>query len=521
MIYLFECSYCGFNNATSFETIDENDIREVEKFVREELDKFIKTNADSTNANKNEHDEQYMIKHFGQFYAQCPEQFRFLPGDRKIIQKIRDHIHDVINKKGRKKAFQHFNDKSNRFKAMQHSNEVSDQITCSSTFANDEMKTKLYNLVSSKLIEFDVPLSTRSVFDESFITIANENNKTTGEVICVVCHVQSKNPENIKPKQVYCRGKSWVISNFNKHFARAHQKQPSCKIHDNSQSDNENHMSEMEDGNVEYLNEEYFIEEEINPLTNEMNYSTESLQSFIAHGTNEIEKELNAQINAQLIAMWNTVTLNREPQDQQVRCRCDNGLIVSFDVAKILMDGDCMLGSLIHQIFRYDLHSNQHKLATQKLRMDIVNYINQYYEDFKQHLRGHILDLEESGLDESCGIREINDIDAKCKHLLNNCMINSGFWASGESLKATACLLDVNIIVFYEAGPIYYVHKTGQLSKRTVIIAFRLQDNETQLRNHYDSVCYISADEIYKTAKHISELLNKDPQITVDLVTSP
>lgn len=278
--------------------------------------------------------------------------------------------------------------------------------------------------------------------------------------------------------------------------------------------------NEIRENDAYLVTEEYVVVEEIDPLTNELNYSSESLQSFIANETNQMEKKFNDEITAQLIKVWNTVTLNSETQDRQVQCSCDNGLVVLFDVAKIQMDGNCMLGSLVHQIFGYDLNSDDHKVATQKLRSDIVDYINQNYEQFGQHLRGHISDLEECGLDETLGLRKIENIDAKCKYLVNNCMINSGFWASGESLKATCCLHNVNIIVFYEAGPIYCIHKTGELSERTVVIAFRLQYSGSESRNHYDSVCNISASGVYKTAKFISEILSQDSNLPVDLVTS-
>lgn len=509
---------------TSFESIDEDDICAVEKFVREELEDFIKKNADFPNADECSLQKQQLIEHFGEFYAQYPKKFRFLPGDRKFIHKIQKHIHDVVNKKGRKKGFQHFSNKNNQLtsQAVKHTNELnkSGQIA-DSTFTDDGLKTKLFNLISDKLVESGVPLSMREIFDETFISIANENNKLTGNVICVVCYVKSKNPESVKPKQVYCRGKSWVISNFIKHFTRAHSQRTPRKNNDISQPDNENEICEKTILSGGCVSTEYIVIEEVDPLTYEMNYSTESLENFIANETTEMEKKFNDQITSQLIKMWNTVLLNGESHNEQVRCMCENGVSVSFDVAEILKNGDCMYGSLAHQIYRYDLNSAEHKQATQKLRMDVVNYIEENYEEFKQQLCGHIVGLEENGFSESLGLHEIDDIDAKCKHLLNDCMIKSGFWASGESLKATACLHDVNIIVFYEEGPIYCVHKTGQLSEQTVVIAFRLLDSETGSRNHYDSVYYISAPEIYTTAKFISEVISQDSNVMIDLVTSP
>lgn len=519
-MYSFKCSYCGFNNVTSFETIDDDDIGAVENFVREDLEDFIKSNENfKTNGKENQH----MVEHFGEFYAQCPKKFRFLPGDLKFIKKIKEHIHDVVNKKGRKKAYQHFSNETNRTKNAEYTVEVNqnDQIT-GSKFIDNGLKKKLYDLISNKLVEFNVHPSTREIFDESFISIENKNNRTTGNIICVVCHVQKKDSEHAKPKHVYCRGKSWVISNFVKHFTRAHSElvtNNELMNNDSNQLANENEIYENEAAiNDEVV--EYVIVEEVDPLSYELNYSTESLQNFIAKDTSEMEKKFNDQISSQLIKMWNTVTLNCESQDLQVQCKCENGISVSVDVANIHKDGNCLFGSLAHQIYRHNLNSDAHKSATNTLRNDVVNYIKQNYEEFEQHLRGHIMELEESGLSDAFGLHGISDIDAKCKHLLNNCLVNSGFWASGESLKAVAHVCNVNIIVIYENGPMYCV-TTGELSDRTVVIAYRLPDIETSLHNHYDSVYSISATDIYKIAKYISEVLNQDSNLMIDLVTSP
>lgn len=522
-MYLFKCSYCGFNSITSFETIDENDIDAVEKFVREELEDFVKSNENSTEVNK---ENQSMVEHFGAFYAQCPKKFRFLPGDVKFIQKIKQHVNDIVGKKGQKKAFNHFRNKTNRSKIVEDTNKIGkdDQIT-GSKFTDNGLEKKLYDLISEKLIEFEVPQSTRELFDESFISVVNENNKIIGNIICVVCHAQGKDPERSKPKHVHSRGKSWVISNFTKHFSRAHLKQATS----NQQSfqvvsENEiyqEYAANSEDEIAADDDEEYVYVEQTDPFTQELNYSTESLQNFIASEASEMEKKFNDQISNQLIKMWNVVMLHGESQDQQVQCKCENGLTVSFDVAHIHKNGDCIFGSLAHQIYGYKLNSDAHKSATINLRADAVNFIKQNYEQFEIQLRGHVMELQDSQLDIVFGLHNIVDMEAKCKHLLNNCLVNPGFWASGESLKAVAYVRDVNIIVLYENGPMYCVHSEGKLSDRTVVIAFRSPDGNPSSRNHYDSVHSTSGSSIYKIAKFISEVVGRDSNLKVDLVTSP
>lgn len=444
----------------------------MEKFVREELEDFVNANADGTSDDvKN---QRMMIEHFGEFYAKCPKKFRFLPGDRKFVQMIQNHIHGVVEKKGRKRAFQHFSSKVSRKDAIKYTSDKmneNDRLMDSKSI-NAGLKTKLYNLISDKLIELGVPLSTITLFDESFIQIAEENDKITGNVLCVACHLESKHPESVKPKQVFCRGKSWVISNFIKHLKRAHCHRSPDENNDSKHPNMGNELIENENPNDEYMATEYVKVETIDQITYELDYSTDSMNNFVETETTAMEKKLNAQITKQLIQMWNVVTLNGEYQDLQVRSVYTNGITVSLDAAKIAKDGNCMYGSLAHQILGHSLNSVEHELATNQLRIDVVNYIRQNFEQFRFQICSHISDLEEVGLDKSLGLHEIGDIDDKCKYLLNNHLVKSGFWGSGESLKAVAYLHSVNIIVFYENGPLYCVAKEGKLSERTVLIAF-------------------------------------------------
>lgn len=76
----------GFCSSVVFKEIDENDINVVERFVREELSSMW-------------HDESVTLAYgneskdaFGPFYAFNPTSFKFLPGDKKLIKKLVDHV---------------------------------------------------------------------------------------------------------------------------------------------------------------------------------------------------------------------------------------------------------------------------------------------------------------------------------------------------------------------------------------------------------------------------------------------
>lgn len=497
----FVCiSYCGFNNAILFENITEEDICSVEKFVREELLEVISTNAEATaNADEFVMDEKQLIENFGQLYAMNPEKFRFQAGDRKFIQLVRDHIRCEIEKKGRKRALCHFayGQPNKKKQKDNEGKEVENDINSTKS----SLKTKLTEQILRKMKMFAVPQSILDVFNESFVNVnVCENRDITGTVICVVCHTQSEHPENIKPKNVFCReksgSKSWVISNFVTHLKR---------VHSNFQLDKtaviipptNQHLSNVTHENTE-------SDEQTTDTRESINFSIESLSDFDGDEECRMEKILNHQISKHVINMWKIVTINGECLEI-VRCNCDDGTILTVEVAKIPMDGDCLFSSIAHQLFGNDLNSSEHQKSTNKLRADVVQFIQQHFKEFEFELQGHVYQLKENKLIPK--INQIGDIHEACKYLLNECLIHPGCWGGRESLKAIVSLYDVNIISFYENGPVDFL-SAQQQTDRNVIIAYRLAGNDDEWRNHYDSVCNISSTDIYNTVKIFCKKLN-------------
>lgn len=122
-----------------------------------------------------------------------------------------------------------------------------------------------------------------------------------------------------------------MISNFIKHFTRAHSYQATnnqSKKNDNIQlTDGEEFSSEIIDYCDEKIaadkEEKYVYIEQSTLDSNDLNYSFESLYNFIANNASKMEKKINDQISKQMIKMWNVVTINCESQNQQVQCKCD------------------------------------------------------------------------------------------------------------------------------------------------------------------------------------------------------
>lgn len=83
----------GFCDASLYKKINSTDIDEVEKFVREDLSEYFKTGAVKL-VYGSELDDA-----FGKLYAKKPNQFKFLPGDRKFISVIVEYANSMSGNK--------------------------------------------------------------------------------------------------------------------------------------------------------------------------------------------------------------------------------------------------------------------------------------------------------------------------------------------------------------------------------------------------------------------------------------
>lgn len=477
-------------------------------------------------------DQNELIEHFGELYALKPNDFRFQPGDRKFINLIQQTIMNTIEKKGRKRAMQHFGYKHElpEKKKKKDNTDTTDLTQSGKTKIKDNtddtdlaqtMKTQLIKQIRNKLITCSIPNNLIEMFNESFVTVETQGNKIVkGGVVCVVCYAKSKQPKKIKPNNVHCRNKSgrlsWVISNFTKHFRRAHPSFENCNEKKVSESIDENSFENDEKKNINDDNASF------DTMTREIMNMEMDFGPYIDE-MDIIEIKRNEEISKQMIKMWNVTTMHGENLEYDVKCTDPSGLSISFDVVNIIGNGDCLLGSAAHQLFGKDINGDEHERFTKNLRRDIVKYIQEHYEHFLFEIRGHVYELREIAAKDpnrdTYGIGAIDDVDRACKYLVDDCLIRPGFWAGAETLKAIHCLYNVDIIILNENGPITYYNGNNQQVERAIVLAFRLSV-DPEVRNHYDSVCNISPDDIYKIASLISTRQSQSNSSTVNLDAS-
>lgn len=93
---------CGFSNSLNLANINEDNINQIEQFVREEgLNHSTKLLQKKSNHQCDVfQDENQLVDYFGEIYASDPSNFRFVIGDKKLIRLVRDHLIRMQNEKG-------------------------------------------------------------------------------------------------------------------------------------------------------------------------------------------------------------------------------------------------------------------------------------------------------------------------------------------------------------------------------------------------------------------------------------
>lgn len=211
---------------------------------------------------------------------------------------------------------------------------------------------------------------------------------------------------------------------------------------------------------------------------------------------NDTEALLVGQLENHIRQMIAAVGRNGDAQERMQSFH-DNGAVVTVTVAKINPNGNCLLASIVHQIHRMPIDSEAHKAATAQLRRDIVAHILNNFESYSMVLQGAVLDKEEKE-----GVVEIGvGLEQRALNFLLNTLSKDGEWGGQECIIAASRIFEVNIITFDEAGK-YYLNNTN-IYDRTIAIAYRVagERNGQIIRNHYDSVCKISAKDIIEVAR--------------------
>lgn len=503
---------CGYANALTFKNITNDDIDSVENFIKNDALNYL---SSITALNESERsgfvkedevlvDNQQLIDYFGKLYASQPQNFRFQSGDRILIKALVERVKDIVDKNGINAGLKKFKNKKNiKTKSKSKKQESTTQSTLDLKIElTERVKKCMFSYGADK--EFNIHLENDINID--IVTVCVENGLVNGTVRCIICDKQKKR-KNLLKKVHYSSGSKWpgwVLSNFAKHL-KCH----GLEFHElENKSDEliENDDSAKEGSNCNGQDAIRSDLEQINNQKVDLDNSVVCLNISDHHVSQEI-RAINAnivytQLSSQITLMMSAVMTNSESQEQIFFKTNDNDL-EALTVAEIPGDGSCLFSALVHQLENGKINGKTHQSATTKLRSDVVKYIlnEENYPKFAHQLQGRIYDFKNKS--------DIENITVECKLFVKFVLSQNKCWGGAETISAVSEMKQVNIALFCENGPCYMQPKFNKHYNRTICIAYRqatnkdVTTNEKIVRNHYDSVCDMSSDALYKAAQII------------------
>lgn len=482
MIRLY-CSICGYSNVYSLRNITDEKIAEIENVVRQDFAEML-TDAESES---NACNIIGMHDVFG-LYASNHERFRFLPGEKSLIDQIVLHVKS-FESKDKKPCNEHFN-MPEKFKLVKKNicctpigylfgNKLNTEATVVSNQDQDTIeippKEDLICKLNSLLVTFDVTAS------DGMIIIRNNGRKVWADASCILCTMKDVKKSIRVQFDVSKTTKKpyWNISNFSKHLRNLHD---DGNLHDGSESHKKRVKKEKTDETTIDSTNIAVKTEKINSIKHE---------PIILNG--DLDSSIYTQISDQNLKLTRAIKTHNE---------VINSMEFKLDAAKRTVDvieqsgdtGSCLYLALAHQIFACKVDSEYHKNEAQKLREEVVRHIMGNFDRYRNDIECRLKNLQRSqhfdSMSEDEKIKE-------CKFYVSTILIKS--WGGSESLRAISELQKVNILVFCEDDICYFPYDFNSKYERTVYIAFRFNRGKTD-RNHYDSVAEVGRHLLYPTA---------------------
>lgn len=505
---LFFLSWCGYANPLSFMKLDESDLVYAENFVRQEiLDRINEKCARLGKLIMEEEKELF----FGMYADNIPG-FQIMRGERTQLLGAASYLQKMFEQNGPEAFAKHFN-VSKKIK-IDKTSEINDfsmgkfygkkiskcllQKTCDS----NEMVTQLFPKLKVFFESFELP--PLQPIRKELVNIVDYGSGFRADVVCVFCESKNEN-ESLNKKYAIQIDKNgcYNFSNLRKHVKRhisnvqkniGLQAQNSLtelvKVEpattDVSQPENKQLFDSIltEDNATGNNLDDIDIMSMPLVLVNDNNQS-------VSFDDNESKMALMyKQFSAQNLLLIKS-TLDNSENKKYMALKIDDRLM-NVNILTIQQDGNCMFSALVHQLQLVKIDSDQHKALTAKLRKDVVSYIELHYEEFQRTLKDRL-----NNATEDAG-KEFVSID----------LVKAGEWGGTETLMAVSRIYKVNILVFMEMKSFYFGCKFNEKYNRTIFLAYRPLKKKGNIKyDHYDSVCGINEDLLYKCAKVRAENL--------------
>lgn len=266
----------------------------------------------------------------------------------------------------------------------------------------------------------------------------------------------------------------------------------------------------VQSANCDEVQDSFCVELKIDPLHNNvLNIS-------------DLESLIYGQISNQIVHM-NQIALKHNEQEVDLMFYIEDKEHI-LQVVEIEPDGNCLFGTLSHQLFDLKVGNRSHTTAMKKLRKDAVNHIKNHRKNFETELKGRLYELNEG--------KKITEMESACTDYVENLLPQSKVWAGAEAIKAVSQMNAVNVLIVNEKGPCEFASIFDITLKRTGLWYFSICDeNDTQgkkcdsicddnapsmNRNHYNSVVRMDQNDIYEVTKVLAmkvfKKLNKEEE---------
>lgn len=529
----------GIREAATFRKVNEDIIKKVEDFVKNDLTNVITMWKGKGIEIKNS-------DFYGELFENNPEQFEFTIGDRLQIEAIVEFVKSKYDENDLKfSGAHHFLPD----KPKKNQKQKTKQVTPYSYFGeNDENRPPNFSEIpadncKTKLIEKITKMYIKhghidAKLENELVSIERDGEgKIRALITCVLCATNKSNRFVIRSKGnvLSCSGDPyWVLSNYEKHVKLHLKKMTNVTTEfetqnlslddqqlENDESDYDKRTS-MSDSNEMHVSNETIndVDDEWVDLPSGDEYAAGiedsiEIMEFTPEETvpltyADLESLIYKQISTQLIQIQQICLKNNEKQ-LKMDFQLEN-LTYTLHMAEIAGDGSCLFRAVDHQINKSKLNKRAQNTATNQLRKRVVAHIKEHEILFESELMGSVYDRNERNG------KNVQNMKDACHNFLYYDLPKSSCWAGSESIKAISRLYLVNVLIIRDDGCIYFSNGFDCNFKNTIILAHTSSTDEQNTTkrekpkpkpNHYDSVVYIEPDDILELSKRLADIAYK------------
>lgn len=550
-------SFCGYADGFGFRKIDDTVIDFVQNFVRNSLQKRLSEKCARWQIELHQNDKE----HFFGMFQDCIEEFEIMPGERTILLSIAQFLNKLFEDEGFDDFVDHFRPPSGYRIGKRNTDQFAVGLffgrknrqpsKCSqpTMFNIEDASSNLFLKLNKFLEPFSKKLHTVRSLKNDIIKITDLKPGFRADVICIFCIGNDSECEPLlkslaiqndsKREGVY----HWNFSNFRKHIkwhiAQANKADNLDKSVEPIIQDNKTENISI--GNLFNPNELIVVSDGIDNFDIDQSHFDVEQSQFVAEqnanglSANAIERESEYltvfdDSDSQLMDISN-IGNDKSLKDIMIRQFSDQNLLVnesvllnhgdkmkkrmvvnidnqsaSVKVVEIRGDGNCLFGSLVAQLNDDHINTSEFDSRVEKLRQNVVDYIRNNKDRFQHVIKGRILYEADEAAQKSDNINE------KIDYFIENKLNRNNYWGGTETIVAASEMFNVNILIFSENNTAYLPNGFKPEYGRTVFLAYRLSKESTTkpVYNHYDSICDIPVDVIYKLACKFGQSLNNN-----------